>query len=1303
MKTAYLVSVRSILFALLILATQSANVLAQNGEIAFRTVEGSTVYLQASADTDGDGIDNGLEINGFVFDLLSGELREWDGNPNVTHYFTDPLRASTDGDPYSDYMEVTGANMPSSVAAPYNHPLVAARPIISVYMTDYTVIPKAEITDSEGRTINTAYTNSTTNEDQLGGSITAGFSLNPFELASVDVEANYSHTWSSTSSTTSEEGFEWSSARSIQENEAAVLRLKVYYENRGSAPASDVRPTISLRLRNKTLATFEVSDNSVAQTLAPGNRYPSAGDISIDSYVAGEVDREITINLEELKAIQRGAPLSLVVPQVEAKIQRWDPATQSFSNEITWAAFEEDINPVSVTIEAQVGEEPRQYQVYTGSPQFQGQVPTLGDVLELIYPVEERGGQTYIRNRVYPDRWYLSTDSQPILDAWNAAGQPANMLSVPIERDTRLVLLSPGDDAAPQVDFTSYTPDLQRVYTSSRAVDGFPIQRAVATLYMEDRTQDILLDGYTNSAFFSNSTPLTEPFYGGFVTVYNARGEARVQELVTPGTATTLQSCGQQEQYDAEPRIDTGWTYPLFMTKTPGQPLWVRCNFASSAGVTANPWRPLPSDELDHRSGAIHVVNESVRLAARDRVYGPTRPALYRSADGGQTWAEVAGLSNFILYDFHFTSETRGFAVGSRGALYVTEDAGASWSAVRHPLGDNLFNAIDFVDERNGIIVGSRGGALRTSDGGVNWVPMTIFAPGSSITDYGRLTLSDVAMPALGHFVIVSLNAILTSIDGGLTWNVAEWQQITGQSGVISVRGIDFPSRRTGYVRSNVGLIKSTDGGLTWSEVNLRPNGGVSDMHFFDAQSGIVLAGEGRMIHTVDGGLTWEEQEARPYASYYQGVHFNGPYGMLRGQANGESEDVSDLYGTDPQNFRAGPGGEAHTIRPKSLLVYYAWPSVINGATTIEEAAQTLGQYDYVVLGEGIEYAVDPNAYLVRRHPAMANTKVFGYVDVGVTTQNLPMQEILTRIAHWDGFGVAGIFFDNFGHDFGVTRERQNEAVAMARRAGLPVMVNAWDPDDVFSTEVDPVYNPDGVAIDLTYRDFYFVESYQVQEGDFVSMYMWREKAEKLAAYREAIGFNIMSVTTPRTDGRYDEAAFHYAWHSALLDEHTAIGWGEPDYSASSARAPYRLRPNAEPGRTFFTDLDADVPFFRRQTEGGEVRINAEDHTYRFGASTVAREDESEAELPTVITLAQNYPNPFRVSTTIPFEVAATSPVSLTVYDMLGRRVAVLVDEVLPAGTHAARFEASDLSSGLYLYRLVAGEAQQTRRMVLVK
>jgi|GEM_PF-3322823 len=79
------------------------------------------------------------------------------------------------------------------------------------------------------------------------------------------------------------------------------------------------------------------------------------------------------------------------------------------------------------------------------------------------------------------------------------------------------------------------------------------------------------------------------------------------------------------------------------------------------------------------------------------------------------------------------------------------------------------------------------------------------------------------------------------------------------------------------------------------------------------------------------------------------------------------------------------------------------------------------------------------------------------------------------------------------------------------------------------------------------------------------------------------------------------------------------------------------------------------------------------------------------------------YPNPFNPVTMIRYELPQNSQVRLEVFDMLGRRVAVLVDGLIEAGTHEIPFDASNLASGVYLYRLTAGQVVQTRQMVLVK
>ncbi|MBN1290827.1 MAG: M4 family metallopeptidase [Candidatus Latescibacteria bacterium] len=100
--------------------------------------------------------------------------------------------------------------------------------------------------------------------------------------------------------------------------------------------------------------------------------------------------------------------------------------------------------------------------------------------------------------------------------------------------------------------------------------------------------------------------------------------------------------------------------------------------------------------------------------------------------------------------------------------------------------------------------------------------------------------------------------------------------------------------------------------------------------------------------------------------------------------------------------------------------------------------------------------------------------------------------------------------------------------------------------------------------------------------------------------------------------------------------------------------------------------------------------------------NVVAVEEEN-AGLPDDFVLNQNRPNPFNPSTLIPFSLSSPSLVTLNVYDILGRKVATLVDETLPAGEQSVRFDASGLASGMYIYRLRVNDRYKTMKMMVVK
>jgi hypothetical protein len=154
-----------------------------------------------------------------------------------------------------------------------------------------------------------------------------------------------------------------------------------------------------------------------------------------------------------------------------------------------------------------------------------------------------------------------------------------------------------------------------------------------------------------------------------------------------------------------------------------------------------------------------------------------------------------------------------------------------------------------------------------------------------------------------------------------------------------------------------------------------------------------------------------------------------------------------------------------------------------------------------------------------------------------------------------------------------------------------------------------------------------------------------------------------------------------------------------------------------------YTDAEDEGQMFQGQTQSGAdgrfewtgviqgplpnitaIAINAEGSTSPFSMQfTTSVEGTHTVSAPATLTLAQNYPNPFNPETTISYTLPAISGVRLTVYDVLGKEVAILVDEVKQPGVYHEIFNAVDCPSGLYFCILEAGRHIMTQKMMLLK
>jgi len=160
--------------------------------------------------------------------------------------------------------------------------------------------------------------------------------------------------------------------------------------------------------------------------------------------------------------------------------------------------------------------------------------------------------------------------------------------------------------------------------------------------------------------------------------------------------------------------------------------------------------------------------------------------------------------------------------------------------------------------------------------------------------------------------------------------------------------------------------------------------------------------------------------------------------------------------------------------------------------------------------------------------------------------------------------------------------------------------------------------------------------------------------------------------------------------YTLLISSDSCVTWQAygpvTETTSLQVQSPARL-----PGRYFWTVIAND----------GVLATPSLD-VFAFTIYSVAEVDES-GNNPNTFSLFQNYPNPFNPTTSIEYRVGSSEYVTLKVYDVLGREVATLVNEEKLPGEYEIEFDGSQLSSGIYFYKLTSGNFIETKKMIYLK
>ncbi|OPA24182.1 hypothetical protein BHL53_14565 [Bacillus cereus] len=371
-----------------------------------KEVDVSLYNSKLTVDSDGDGIADSLETGGYTADpknpLKATAWTEELGNLGYKKYISNPLRANTARDPYTDLEKLWGSvYLPAATNREAYNPLVAAIPAVRVEMEHLQIIQLNSIGQSVGQTQSESASTSNTKSSEwsVSASYTTPDVTHPF--GSATVTGSYGQSSSSTSTFENSTGRNWDQTLNWDSGNSARLNANIRYYNTGTAPIYDVAPTINfVMLKGNSIRTLRSGQDLQAKSLIPGSTYPiqSQAPISLDRQDDFE-SNVFAIDINTLRQLEADGALNIETPQVSGTYVKVDGSgTEYPAGDYSQSIASVKQNAAHIVLSTAAGRTIDRYVATKNANDATDATPiiTLGEALQAAFGAEERNGTLYI-------------------------------------------------------------------------------------------------------------------------------------------------------------------------------------------------------------------------------------------------------------------------------------------------------------------------------------------------------------------------------------------------------------------------------------------------------------------------------------------------------------------------------------------------------------------------------------------------------------------------------------------------------------------------------------------------------------------------------------------------------------------------------------------------------------------------------------------------------------------------------------------------------------------------------------------